>query len=130
MKLAQGQTTTHLLATILTSSALMCFAVGDDEQCAGSVTKSSGGLWGIDNCNNSCGTGNCDAATYQNGNSWISYCGCPVGGEPDCCHMVLVSKNLGLFLPQKAGTCGATPNGCNPGSCTVTGTTTQKAECQ
>ena len=115
------------------SVVLLCAATPtatvDDEDCAVSVTLIDWAGWGIDNCVDPCGTGTCSEGSRTDGNDVIAFCGCSVGGEPECCHMVLVSTSLGPFLPEAIGLCGA-GNGCDAGTeCTESGTTTRKGVC-
>lgn len=107
------------LALLLASAAPMPL---DDEQCTTSGVNDTWGAWAHEDCGTSApvcnGTEKCSTAGHQESPGvWVSYCGCPgAGGEPECCHMVLRSRDSGPFLPFAEGNCSSQQAGCDAGN--------------
>ena len=94
----------------------------DDESCTTSGVNNAWGGWGHEDCGSTApvcnGTEKCSTGSYQESSTvWVSYCGCSgAGGEPECCHMVLRSRDFGPFLPFAEGDCAAQLAGCDSGN--------------
>ena len=96
----------HLLTTV------------DDENCSPVTAEKTGGVWEFVNCGGAnCSPGSPCALGSTSGGGTVSYnCGCFADGEPECCHIVLVSINGGPKLPQATGNCSTQQAGCPAGN--------------
>lgn len=107
-------------------------AVPDDEDCRTGVSRARPeDSWGLTDCHVECDAGsstNCDGDGYQEGGGdWIAFCGCDgYGDEPECCHLVLRSVNMGPFEPEPTGNCGESPCETTGSTCTMSGSSTSK----
>jgi len=123
-----GNSTANLLLSGAIGSVLLLLLsasaapVPDDEACTTSGVNNTFGAWGHGDCDTNApvcsGTTQCTPMSEEESpDVWVSFCGCDgAGGEPECCHMVLRSRNSGEFLPFAEGKCKGQASYCPEGN--------------